>query len=225
MKKPVRLCFLLMAICGTTWAQIRQLTGKITEGSSKEPIPGATVAVKQTTILTQSGQDGIFKLAIPARQGIVTIIIRSVGYKTREFTLTAGQTVLNAALEEDARSLNEVVAIGYQTVKRRDLNGAVSSVGAAQLQSSPLSSTSEALAGRLAGVQITTFDGIPGAAADVYIRGRGSITQSGSPLYVVDGVQLDNALNVLSPQDIESIDVLKDAASTGFVPYRSLFWE
>jgi len=203
----------MLFLCAAALAQNRQITGRVTEKGSTEPVIAASVVIKGTTTGTQTDLNGNFKLTVPDRDGVV-LLIRSVGYKTLELPLKKGQTTVNVGMESDAKMLNEVVAIGYQTVRRKDLTGAVSSVTAQQIKDVPLNSAAEALEGRLAGVQITVSEGSPGAQADVYIRGRGSITQSGQPLYIVDGVEVDNALNVIAPQDIESIDVLKDAAST-----------
>ncbi|QJD94601.1 TonB-dependent receptor [Mucilaginibacter robiniae] len=214
----LNLCLLLLC-CTAAWAQTRQITGKVTEKDSKEPVVGATVSIRGTTSGTQTAVDGTYKLNVPDRAGVV-VVIRYVGFKQQEFTLTAGQTTINAALENDSRQLDEVVAIGYQTVKRRDVNGAVSSVNATQLKDIPVTSLGEALAGRLAGVQITQSEGSPDAAVRVLVRGGGSITQNNDPLYVIDGVQVENGLSTLSPQDIQSIDVLKDAASTAIYGAR-----
>jgi TonB-dependent SusC/RagA subfamily outer membrane receptor len=115
---------------------------------------------------------------------------------------------------------NEVVVIGYQSVKRKDLLATVSSVGAKDLKDIPINSAAEALAGRLAGVQITSSEGSPDANITIRVGGGGSITQDNSPLYIVDGVQDENALATLAPQDIQSIDVLKDAAATAIYGAR-----
>lgn len=217
-KTLLSVCFMLF-LCAAALAQNRQITGRVTEKGSTEPVIAASVVIKGTTTGTQTDLNGNFKLTVPDRDGEV-LLIRSVGYKTLELPLKKGQTTVNVGMESDAKMLNEVVAIGYQTVRRKDLTGAVSSVTAQQIKDVPINSAAEALEGRLAGVQITVSEGIPGAQADVYIRGRGSITQSGQPLYIVDGVEIDNALNVIAPQDIESIDVLKDAASTSIYGSR-----
>jgi TonB-linked SusC/RagA family outer membrane protein len=199
-------------------AQTKQVTGTVTDATSKETIVGTTVLVKGTTIGTQTDVNGQFKLMVPTT-GDPVLIFRSIGFKTQEIKVS-GRAVFNVPLVTESTLLNEVVAIGYQTVRRRDLVSSVSSVTAADLKDNPSLSAAEALEGKLAGVQVTVADGQPGAPADIYIRGRTSITQSGSPLYIVDGVQVDGALNVLSPQDIASIDVLKDAASTSIYGAR-----
>jgi TonB-dependent starch-binding outer membrane protein SusC len=215
--KKVLLQTLLMFLMGSAWAQTRTVTGTVT-GSSAETVVGATVLVKGTSTATSTDANGKYKINIPAK-GLITLVFRSLGFKLQEVAV-GSRTEVNVVMEDDSKMLNEVVAIGYQTVTRRDLASAVSSVTAKDLRDNPTLSAPEALQGKLAGVQITIADGQPGAAADIFIRGRTSITQSGSPLYVVDGVQVDNALTALSPQDIESIDVLKDAASTSIYGAR-----
>jgi TonB-linked SusC/RagA family outer membrane protein len=215
MKKVLLQTFLLF-FWGIVCAQNVTITGKVTD-ERRESLPGATVKIKGTSIVASTGTDGTYHISVPGRSSV--LIFTFVGYKSKEVPVGT-QTQINVSMNPDAQQLNEVVAIGYQTVRRRDLVGAVSSVTAKDLRDNPTLSAAEGLQGKLAGVQITIADGQPGAPADIYIRGRTSITQSGSPLYIVDGVQVDNALNVLSPQDIASVDVLKDAASTSIYGAR-----
>ena len=213
------LFFLVFITCHWAFAQnkTRLVTGTVTDNLTKETIVGATVILKGTTIGTQTTADGKYKISVPSSAAV--LVFRFIGYKTQEVKIT-DRTQVDVTLESSSQQLNEVVAIGYQTVSRRELTGAVSSVTAKDLKNNPTLSAAEALQGKLAGVQVVVSEGQPGAPVDIYIRGRNSITQSGSPLYIVDGVQLDNALTVLSPQDIESIDVLKDAASTAIYGAR-----
>lgn len=214
----LQLCILLL-LGGTAFAQTRQVTGQINDGATKEAIIGASVGLKGTAQGTQTDVDGKFKLNVPA-SGTAVLVIRYIGYKAREVTVAAGQSSVSINLESESTQLNEVVAVGFATVRRRDLTGSVSSVTAKQLQDIPINSAGEALAGRLAGVQVTKSDGSPDADIKIRVRGGGSITQDNSPLYVIDGVQVENGLSSLSPQDIESIDVLKDAASTAIYGAR-----
>lgn len=214
--KKVLLQTLLLFFLSSAWAQTRTVTGKITDEKG-EALPGANVKVKGSPTGAVSITDGTYHISVLNDQSV--LVFSFVGYKPKEVKV-GSQTKIDISMEPDAQQLNEVVAIGYQTVRRRDLVGAVSSVTAKDLRDNPSLSAAENLEGKLAGVQITVSDGQPGAPADIYIRGRTSITQSGSPLYIVDGVQVDNALNALSPQDIASIDVLKDAASTSIYGAR-----
>lgn len=217
-KNLLSVCLILF-LTATALAQTRQVTGTVTESGTKDPVIAASVVVKGGPGGTQTNVNGVFKLTVPDKAGVV-LIVRSVGYKSAEVPLVAGKTTYDVALESTSQQLNEVVAIGYGTVKRRDVNGSIASVTAKDLKDVPVSSLAEALAGRLAGVQITSSDGSPDATVKVLVRGGGSITQSNDPLYVIDGVQVENGLASLSPQDIESIDVLKDAASTAIYGAR-----
>lgn len=211
---------LLLFFCGTAFAQTRQVTGQVTEKGTNDPIPSVTVLVKGSSGGTQSDVNGNFKITVP--DGAVTLVFRSVGYKNLEVKVAAGATKANAGMETDATQLNEVavVNIGYGTVSRNAVTGSVSSVSSKQLKDLPINSASEALEGRLAGVQITQSEGSPNTTATIKVRGGGSIRLDNAPLYVVDGVQVEDALTVLAPQDIETIDVLKDAASTAIYGAR-----
>ncbi|MXV14475.1 SusC/RagA family TonB-linked outer membrane protein [Hufsiella ginkgonis] len=215
------LLLLSVLLCGlfSVRAQTRQITGKVTDKADGQPVIGASVTVKGATQGASTGVDGTFRLTA-ATAGNVVLVVKYIGYKELEVTVPTSQTVVNVAISEESVMLNEVVAVGYATVNRRDLTGSVSSVSAKQLKDIPINSTAEALAGRLAGVQVTGTEGTPNAEFQIRVRGGGSITQDNSPLYVVDGIQVQNALSVLSPQDIESIDVLKDASSTAIYGAR-----
>ncbi|MGN6180050.1 MAG: SusC/RagA family TonB-linked outer membrane protein [Mucilaginibacter sp.] len=218
MKKNLLVILLLTFVFARLSAQTRQVAGQVSEKGSGQTIPAATVILKGSTLGVQTDADGNFKIGIPA--GNVTLIFRCVGYKTREVAVPPGQSNLKVELEATSQTLNEVVAIGYQSVRRSNLPGAVASISSKDLKDEPVNSLADALEGRLAGVQVQVSEGAPGASASIFIRGRNSITQSGSPLFIVDGVQVDNALNVIAPQDIATIDVLKDAASTAIYGSR-----
>ena len=209
----------MLLLCGTAFAQTRQITGLVTDNDTKEAVLGASVGVKGTSQGTQTDVEGRYKLTLPGN-GPVVLTFSFIGYKTIQVNVPASQSVVNVKLESNATQLNEIVAVGFATVRRRDLTGSVSSVTAKQLKDIPIASAAEALAGRLAGVQVTQSEGSPDADVRIRIRGGGSITQDNSPLYIIDGVQVENGLNSLSPQDIESIDVLKDAASTAIYGAR-----
>lgn len=193
------------------------ITGRITDASSGEALPGVSVTVKGKKSGTMSNTEGTFSLSVEDKKAI--LVFSYVGYIAKEIAVGNGKELL-ISLESDAQVLNEVVVVGYQSVNRRDLTGSVSSVGAKQLKDIPLTNAAEALTGRLAGVRVTTSEGAPGADVQIRIRGGGSITQDNSPIYIVDGIQIENALNFLSPQDIESIDVLKDASTTAIYGAR-----
>lgn len=196
----------------------RQLTGRIKDGSSNGDLPGVNVVVLGTSMGTTSDAEGKFTLRVPDQNNLI-LAVSFIGYTTKQISV-GNQSTVEITLDTDTRALNEVVVVGYGTVNKRDVTGAVSSISTKQLRDIPLTNAAEALTGRLAGVQVTTSEGSPGAAIQIRIRGGGSITQDNSPIYVVDGIQVENALNFLSPQDIESIDVLKDASTTAIYGAR-----
>jgi len=220
MKKTLLQVLLMLLFCMSARAQTRQLTGKVM-GKGNEALIGVTVKIKNTGIGAATDLNGAFKLSIPAT-GNVTLVLTYIGYKSQEVTVS-NQKELVITLQEDAsKMLNEVtvVNIGYSSVSRNALTGSVSSVTAKDLKDFPVGTAAEALAGKLAGVSVTTTEGTPGASILVRVRGGGSITGDNSPLYIVDGVQVENALSVISPQEIQSIDVLKDIASTAIYGAR-----
>ena len=218
MKKTFLLYYLLFYwSIGAAVAQNRQLTGLV-KALNGEALPGVTVLVKGTTNGASTGTDGRFQVTVPAASQPV-LVFSYVGFLTQEVAVGSGDTY-NVTLAADSKQLEDVVVIGYGEANRRDVTGAVSSVSAAQIKDIPVNSAAEALTGRLAGVQLTSSEGTPGADVRVRVRGGGSITQDNSPLYVVDGIQIENALNVISPQDIASVDVLKDAAATAIYGAR-----
>lgn len=203
--------FDIMAAPIVTKSQQQQLTvsGKVTD-TGGESLPGVSVIVKGTTRGSVTDANGTFTLKdVPQN---ATLVFSFIGMQTKEIALQ-GKTIVNVVLNESSVSLNEVVAIGYGTVKRKDITGSVASVTAENLRDIPAVSVLEAIAGRLAGVNVTVTDGSPDADIKVRVRGGGSITQDNSPLYIVDGFQVAN-INDIPVGDIETIDVLKDAAST-----------
>jgi TonB-linked SusC/RagA family outer membrane protein len=193
------------------------ISGKVTDGKNL-PIPGVTVKVKNTQTVAVTNAEGVYKITVPDQNAI--LVFTSIGFEPLEM-LVSNQKVISVTLNEQNTGLNEIVVIGYGTTKRGDLTGSVGSVNMTDLQLAPVKSFDEALAGRVAGVQATSVDGQPGSAVNIIIRGSNSVTQSNSPLYVVDGFPLeDNDNNAINPADIESIDVLKDASSTAIYGAR-----
>lgn len=221
MKKILLLCFsLIQGVVILTNAQTtRQITGDVKDADTNEPLPGVSIIIKGDTKGAQTDADGKFSINITAK-GNVILVARYIGYKAQEITVISNQNTVHFRLKNDNIQLNEVVAIGYATVNRKDLTGSVSSVGEKQLKDIPINSAAEALAGRLAGVQVTSSEGAPGSEVQIKVRGGGSITQDNSPLYVIDGIVVDDGLSSLSPQDIETVDVLKDASATSIYGAR-----
>ena len=215
-KKVLLLLLLCIALQNFVQAQTRQIKGKVKDDKG-ESLIGVAVSVKNGTQGTQTNANGDYSISVP--NGNAVLVFRYIGYKT-EVVSIINQTTVNVTLEVNALELQEVVAIGYATVNRSDLTGPVSSVGAKQLRDIPLTNAAEALTGKLAGVQVTTTEGAPGAEVQIRVRGGGSITQDNSPIFIVDGIQVENALSVLSPQDIQSVDVLKDASTTAIYGAR-----
>ncbi len=219
--KTSGLCLLLLttlSLINPGFGQGRIITGTVTSSENKQPVANATVNVKGTKTVTTTDAQGNFKISADAKA--TTLVISNVGYINYEVAI-AGKTTINAELTAEVKSLDDVVVIGYNTIKRKDITGSVSSVSAKQLKDFPMSSAADALQGRLAGVQLMSTEGAPGADVVVRVRGGGSITQDNSPLYIVDGVQVENALSVLSPQDIASVDVLKDASTSSIYGARA----
>ena len=216
-----KLLLFLLVFSGTMAclnAQTRQITGQVKESEKGESLPGVSVALSGTSTGTVTDLDGKYSLAIPEK-GDAQLTFSYVGF-TAQTVSVGNQSVIDIALVSDSKLLDETVVIGYGSVNKRDVTGAVSSLSEKQLKDNPLSSAAEALTGRLAGVQVTSTEGAPGADVVIRVRGGGSITQDNTPIYIVDGIQVENALSVVSPQDIASIDVLKDASSTAIYGAR-----
>ena len=219
MKRRICLCLVALFSCLALRAQNRQITGRVVSDSTKQGLPGVNITVKGARTSTATGNDGNYTIAIPAA-GSTTLIFSSIGFTTQEVNV-GDRSSVDVILETSSGSvLSDVVVVGYATVRRRDLTSAVSSVTSRQLKDVPISSAAEALQGRLAGVVVQSSEGAPGADVFIRVRGGSSITQDNSPLFIVDGVVVENALSVISPQDIASIDVLKDASSTAIYGAR-----
>ncbi|QKZ11211.1 TonB-dependent receptor [Spirosoma sp. KUDC1026] len=207
------------------------ITGKVTTNTG-ETLPGANVVIKGTTRGTSTDANGNFTLSVP--DGNVVLVVSSVGFLPKEVAVN-GQTTINVSLESDVQALSEVVVVGYGTQRRQELTTAVTSVSSKAIERQPVAGFDQALQGQAAGVQVTSPTGAPGAGINVRIRGNNSISLTNSPLYVIDGVpvlptydrelsignQRPNPLNTLNPNDIESIDVLKDGAAAAIYGLRA----
>ncbi len=218
MKRLICLLVLFLGLFSFAKAQTVQVKGSVSD-SSGAGLPGVSVMVKNTKKGTQTDSKGNFSMSVTAPSGKVSLVFSSTNFKSQTIS-TDGKSSVNVVLERDVAQIEDVVVIGYQTVRRKDLLASVSSIGAKELKDVPINSAAEALNGRLAGVTATTAEGSPDAEVRVRVRGGMSITGDNSPLYIVDGVQVENALNVISPQDIQTIDVLKDAAATAIYGAR-----
>lgn len=207
--------FMLLLICSTAWAQTRKLTGKVSDG--KGPMIGVSIKIKGTAIATTTNADGKFTINVPAA-GNSVLVFSYIGFVSEEVTV-GNRSEVNVTLKDDQTGLNEVVVIGYGTVARKDLAGAVGSLKGSEIAKTPVANIAEALTGRIPGVQVTTLDGAPGADVIIRVRGGGSVTQDNAPLYIVDGFIVDN-INNIAPTDIENVDILKDASSTAIYGAR-----
>ncbi|HEY0111196.1 MAG TPA: carboxypeptidase-like regulatory domain-containing protein, partial [Fibrella sp.] len=219
MNRSLRLLVLLLGLLPAAYAQqTRQITGQIKDSETGTTLPGVSVVLKGTSSGATSDADGKYSIRVPDKNDVV-LTYSFIGYVPQEVNV-GSKTAIDISLVTDEKTLNEVVVIGYQAVNRRDVTGSVSSVNSRQIRDVPITNAAEAITGRLAGVQVTTSEGGPGADIRIRVRGGNSITQDNTPIYVVDGIQLENALNTLSPQDIASIDVLKDASATAIYGAR-----
>ncbi|UGU14226.1 TonB-dependent receptor [Sinomicrobium kalidii] len=204
----------LFCVVGVAQAQVT-VSGTVSDAVG--PLPGANIVVKGTTNGTQTDFDGNYTLSGVAEDAV--LVFSYIGFKNYEVAVD-GRSTINVTLQEDAQALDEVVVVGYGTQKRSDVTGAVSTVSSKSLQEAPVTNPEQALAGRAAGVNVSTNSGRPGGNTNVRIRGNNSINASNGPLYVVDGVIGAGPINYLNPNDIESMEVLKDASATAIYGAR-----
>lgn len=209
----VTLLALFMTIA--TFAQEVMVKGVVID-ETETPLIGATVMAKGTKNGVVTDFDGNFKIRVPKN---TTLFVRYIGYQTQEIKIN-GKTTLSIKMIPDNAMLDEVVVVGYGTMKKSDLTGSVSSVSAKNVEGFKTSSVMESLGGQIAGVQITQTDGTPGAGFDIKVRGVGTVTGDASPLYIVDGFEVGN-IDYLANSDIESIEVLKDASASAIYGARA----
>ena len=217
MFNKLRLTMLSAALLLLSVAVQAQEVKGVVKDATGNPLPGASVIVGGTAYGTVTDVDGNYKLQLKGYADPV-LQFSMIGMKNIEEKVD-GRKTINVTMQEDTRYLDEVVVVGYQEVKRRDLLGAVTSVSSDKLVEQPVTTVSQALAGRMAGVSVVTTEGSPDPEMKVRIRGTGSITQSSEPLYIVDGFPADG-IGDISPSQIQSIDVLKDAFSTAIYGSR-----
>jgi TonB-linked SusC/RagA family outer membrane protein len=213
------LVLLLWLWAGAALAQSKPpvtITGKITAAKTNETLPGVTVLLKGTTNGTATGADGSYSLSVPGGEG--TLIFSFVGYVKREVPL-GGKTSVSLSLDPDDNALEDVVVVGYGTQKAGNVTGAVAGITAKEIEERPVNRIENALVGQMPGVYVQTTTGEPGADLQIRVRGAASINASNEPLYVVDGVPVDN-LRGINPTDVANIEVLKDAASAAIYGSR-----
>lgn len=212
-------CFallLLLIFYNSVFAQVRQISGKVVS-SGGVPLAGVLVSREGPADQITSDAEGNYKIVVSGDTDFLTFSL--LGYQTIRLQASDQQSLQEVVLSDTVRELDEVVAIGYATVKKSDLTGAVSSIKAEEINAYPAANVMQALSGRAAGVQVKTNTGAPGAAVSVRIRGTNSIQGSNEPLYVIDGFPVNNALS-LNNADIESIEILKDASAVAIYGSR-----
>lgn len=228
------LTVLLLFITTIAWSQSRTVTGKVNSSEDGNPLPGVSIVEKGTTNGTVSDADGNFSINVGANP---VLVFSFVGYKTMERVL-GSESSLDIQLESDVTALSEVVVVGYGEVKKTDATGAVAVVSQEKFNKGFQTSAEQLIQGRVAGVQITSTSGEPGASSNIRIRGASSIRSGNNPLIVLDGVPLDgrdvsagadvgagrqsarNPLNFINPADIETMNILKDASATAIYGSR-----
>lgn len=215
MKRLTYLLFCLLIGIGIVSAQTMKVTGTVTSADDGLPIIGASIVVKGTTVGTVTDIDGAFTLDVP--NSAKTLEIKFVGMKAQ---LVDVKPNLKIILESENQVLDEVMVVAYGTAKKSSFTGAASTVRGETIQKMQVSDISKSLEGAIAGVQTSSDSGTPGSSASIRIRGIGSISSSQEPLIVVDGVPYEGSLNSISPQDIESLTVLKDAAANSMYGAR-----
>jgi TonB-linked SusC/RagA family outer membrane protein len=199
-------------------AQERMISGKITNGSTGESIIGATILLKGTTSGVISDTDGNYSIRVPGDEAV--LVFSYLGFLTQEIPVS-GQTTINVGLAINLMELEEVVVIGYGSQRKEDLTGSIAVVDVDEMNKSNFTTFDQALQGRSAGVYIAAKSGMPGSTASVKIRGIGSISLNTDPLYVLDGIPVnENIMTTLNPNDIESLQVLKDASATAIYGAR-----
>ena len=211
-----KISLLILGLFAAVAVNAQEIRGVVSDVNG-EPLIGVSVFVDGTTTGTATGVDGDYVINIPSAKG-KTLVFSMIGLSEKRVVIGTSTTI-NVTLEEDSNFLDETVVIGYASVKRRDLMGSVTSVGNEALTQVPVASVGEALAGKMAGVQVTTTEGAPDAEIKIRVRGGGSITQDASPLYIVDGFPVAS-ISDIPASDIQSIDVLKDAFSTAIYGSR-----
>jgi TonB-linked SusC/RagA family outer membrane protein len=231
MRKILLMLVIFSVLLGNTYAQSRRITGKVTSAADGSPLPGVNVIIKGTTAGTATDADGNYAMDVSSEDAILTFSF--IGLKSIDKP-SGGLSVIDVQMEEDVSQLSEVVVTGYGTTLRKEFSGSSASISSENISKLPALSVNQVLQGQASGVFVTSNSGAPGGGISVRIRGQSSINGTTDPLYVIDGVpviagnlaqdgfggQEQNALAGLNPQDIQSIEVLKDASTTAIYGTR-----
>lgn len=223
------LLFAVLFVSQVIFAQTGSITGKVVD-ENNQTLPGATVLISGTTMAGAADINGVYRIS-GLKAGTYTLTASFIGYTSEPKTVTvdAGGATVNFNMQSSSKSLNEIVVIGYGTVKKKDLTGSITTVSSKDFQTGNITSPEQLIAGKVAGVSITSNGGAPGAGSTIRIRGGASLSASNDPLIVVDGVQLSNdavpgapsPLTLINPNDIETFSVLKDASATAIYGSRA----
>mgnify|MGYP000924978859 FL=1 len=232
--KNIMLFLMTLLMSSHVMAQESIVTGTITDANDGSPLIGANVLVKDAGVGSIADTEGRYSVNVPKGKNV--LVFSCIGYKEQTITLKPGQRTLNVRMAEDTELLDEVVVVGYGTMKKSDLTGSVTSIKSDELMKTNPISINQSLQGRIAGVQVNQNDGAPGAGVSIQIRGANSFSTSTEPLYIVDGIpfttsgtpgtgkdgmlQTTNPLSAINPADIESIEILKDASATAIYGSR-----
>lgn len=216
----MKISYLLMTafLCMSIFAHAQEttITGKVTSVEDQAGLPGVNVIVKGTSTGTVTDVEGNYSLGVPGPESI--LVFSSVGYVQQEATV-GNQTVIDVVLTADVTALEEIVVVGYGTMKKSDLTGSLTSVSSEDYDVQPLTRVDQALQGRAAGVTVTQTSGAPGAGMKIRIRGANSISGNNAPLYVVDGLVVGD-INTININDVASMEILKDASATAIYGSR-----
>lgn len=210
---------MLFVLFSVTVATAQLLVRGTVVDQTGESVIGASIQVKGTTQGTITDIDGKFSLGVPDKKSV--IVVSFIGYATKELQVDTSKP-MSIVLEEDTKVLDEVVVVGYQEVRKKDLTGSVAKADMNELLNTPVGSFDQTLGGRIAGVNVSSSEGTPGGTMNIVIRGNNSLTQDNSPLYVIDGFPVEDAAiaSTINPSDIESLDILKDASATAIYGAR-----
>jgi TonB-dependent starch-binding outer membrane protein SusC len=231
MRKILSAIGLAMLICATSYSQTIELTGKVTDAKDNSPLPGVTISAKGSKVYALTGADGSFTIKVNPK--IKTIHFSYIGYEEKDIAVAAAGTVINISLAASQKSLSEVVVVGYGKALKKDITGSISKLAAKDVENFPMPSFESAIQGKAPGVVVTSGSGKLGQAIQVNIRGISSISASSQPLYVVDGLPVTttsvsdgtnddtNPLADINPNDIESVEVLKDASAAAIYGARA----